>query len=244
MQMNQENSHIVVVIPAYNEEKHIGEVIRKCKKYAGKIIVVDDCSTDNTRDVALSNGVFCVTQPRNIGWGFAVQTGIELCRYKDIDIIITIDGDGQHNPDDMLAIINEMRESQSSLVIGSRFKNNGHGIGNIPAYRKLGIDIINLIYNFGRKNKLTDTQSGFRAHRNDASLYIKIEENGFALSTERLIKSDKLGFKISEVAISSIYHKDFSENSSINPIIHGLQVALKTLIWRIRVEILMEKTFE
>lgn len=241
--MNKEK--IVIVIPAYNEAKHIGKIIQTCRAYANEIIVVDDGSTDNTSDVARLEGVTCLSQSNNMGWGHAVQSGLKLCRGNPkYDIIVTLDADGQHDPNNIPLLIDEMRKSQSSIVIGSRFKDNGHDVGKIPAYRKFGINVINLIYNFGRKNKLTDTQSGFRAHRNNNSLYLKIEENGFAFSTEKLIKTDKLGFKISEVAIARIYHANLNENSSMNPIMHGLLVAIKTLIWRIRVEILREKIVE
>jgi glycosyltransferase involved in cell wall biosynthesis len=239
---NKVNQRVAIIIPAYNEAKYIGEIIEKCKKYSSDIIVIDDGSSDNTVGVALAAGAIVHSQLQNYGWGYAVQTGLEECRRNHYrEIIITLDADGQHDPDDIPLLINEMNKSKSSIVIGSRFKMNGREIGKIPAYRKFGIGAINLVYNFGRKNKLTDTQSGFRAHRNDESLDIKIEERGFAFSTERLIKTDMLGFKISEVAISRIYHPELSENSSMNPILHGLQVAFKTLIWRIRVEFLRGK---
>lgn len=239
---NKENQRVAIIIPAYNEEKHIGEIIKKCQKYSTDIVVIDDGSTDDTVRVALEAGAICTSQLRNYGWGYAVQTGLQQCRRNHCrDVIITLDADGQHDPDNIPLLLKEMNQTKSSIVIGSRFKNPDDTVGGIPTYRKFGIDIINTIYNFGRKNKLTDTQSGFRAHRNDDSLHIKIWDKGFSYSTERLIKTDKLGFKISEVSISRIYHDDLSENSSMNPIIHGLQVALKTLIWRIRVELFLEK---
>lgn len=248
--MHQDKSNIAIIIPAYNEERYIGDVIKKCQKYSNNVIVVDDCSTDNTRNIATGLGALCLSQKSNMGWGHAIQVGLKLCRkhfpaaMNYPDIIITLDADGQHNPDEIPVLIDKMNNSDASIVIGSRFMNNGYEIGKIPMYRRFGINVINLIYNFGRKNKLTDTQSGFRAYRNDSSLFIKIDERGFAFSTEKLIKASKCGFKIYEVPVARIYHNDLSENSSMNPIIHGLNVALKTLIWRIRVEFLGENILE
>lgn len=222
--------NIAVVILAYNEASHIGEIIIKCLKYTPSVVVVDDGSTDTTAILARSNGAEVYCHPKNMGVGAALRTGFAVT--KNFDTVITIDGDGQHNADDIPKLIQASK--YADVVIGSRFIN---GI-KIPMYRRFGIWMITLAYNLGHK-PITDSQSGLRAYSRKlfdnilVGEYGLIEENGFGFLTEILVKARKQGFKITEVPVSCLY-RNLGQDSSMNPIRHGVIALLKTLEWRIR----------
>lgn len=220
----------IAVIPAYNEESTIGDIVRGTLKYAYVVLVVDNNSSDSTAFKAKSVGAniaLCYEQ----GAGAATREGLRFIRFLKGDyVIVTLDGDGQHNPGDISLLAGIIKDGTADLVIGSRFLADYQ----IPRYRKFGIDIITWLYNVGHKQKITDSQCCFRAFNQKILRQVEIKENGFGFSTEMLIKARKLGFKITEVPISCIYHEDFKKNSTLNPIRHGLEVAFKTVCWRLK----------
>lgn len=223
---------VVAVIPCYNEEKTIADIVNRTARYVEKVIVADDCSIDNTANIASEAGANVVRGKFQQGFGGNMMSGIKsaLANGKP-DIVVTLDGDGQHNPDEIPQVIEPIMNGQVDIVIGSRFMGNY----NAPRYRKFGIDVITWLYNVGDKQKITDSQSCLRAYKREVLEVINLEECGFGLSTEVLIKARAYGFRIKEVPISCIYHKEFSMNSSMNPIKHGLGVALCTIKWRLRI---------
>jgi glycosyltransferase involved in cell wall biosynthesis len=216
--------NIAVIIPAHNEAPHISEVIKKCLKYTKSVFVIDDGSTDTTAILSRSSGAEVYCHPKNMGVGAALKTGFAVT--KNFDTVITIDGDGQHNADDMPKLIQASKYVDA--VIGSRFID---GI-KIPVYRRFGIWVITLAYNFGHK-PITDSQSGFRAYSRKFLDSLQFTENGFGSITEILIKARKQGFKIAEVPISCSY-RSLSQDSHMNPIRHGLSALWKTIYWRLR----------
>jgi glycosyltransferase involved in cell wall biosynthesis len=216
--------NIAVIIPAHNEAPHISEVIKKCLKYTKSVFVIDDGSTDTTALLSRSSGAEVYCHPKNLGVGAALKTGFAVT--KKFDTVITIDGDGQHNADDMPKLIQASK--YAGIVVGSRFIN---GI-KIPKYRRFGIWVITLAYNFGHK-PMTDSQSGFRAYDREFLDSILIQENGFGSITEILIKARKSDFRIVEVPISCSY-RSLSQDSHMNPIRHGLVALWKTIYWRLK----------
>ena len=224
---------IVAVLPVYNEENTIGDIVRIVKKYVDLVVVVDNNSTDRTVWEAQKAEAKVYTEKIQ-GQGAATRLGWNSIRWGNYyDILVTLDADGQHNPEEIPRLLNTVKSPfrhSPDIVIGSRFLLPAKA----PCYRKFGIDVITWLYNVGHKQKIVDSQSCFRAYRRKVLEIINIEENGFGLSTEVLIKARKLGFKIIEVPISCIYHKDRRMNSTLNPVRHGLEVAWKTIWWRLK----------
>lgn len=221
--------NIVVVIPAYNTSKTIGNLVNTAIKYVDKVIVVNNNSIDNTANIAFKHGAIVLNEI-NQGQGAATRRGWEMVDKTKYDTIVTFDADGQHNPSEIPALLKPIIEDKADIVIGSRFMNSYKA----PKYRKVGINIINYIYNIFNSKKLIDTQSCFRVYNRKALNSLIIEEDGFGFSTELLIKARKLGLRIIEVPVSCIYYNDLYNNSTLNPIKHGLIVAWKTLWWRIK----------
>ena len=213
----------VVCIPAFNSEKTIGDVIKKSLKYADKVIVCNDGSTDNTAKIATEHGAHVIHHEKNQGYGAAIISLFESARKENADIMVTLDSDGQHNPDEIPRLVNRLLEKNLDVVIGSRFLN---GDSSTPSYRKTGIKMITSASNMGTFFKVRDSQSGFRAYSKKAIETINPTERGMAISTEILQKISNNGMKVEEVSITVLYGKDTSTQNAFK---HGAAVFINTL---------------
>jgi len=213
----------LVCIPAYNEEKLIGDIVKKSLLYSDKVIVCDDGSTDSTAKIAKEHGAQVISHKKNEGYGAAITTLFDFARKENADIMITIDGDGQHNPEQIPVLINALQENKVDVVIGSRFLEKNFGT---PGYRQRGIKIITSAANFGADFKVSDSQSGFRAYSKRAIDSIHPTETGMSISTEILLKISNKGLSLAEVPILVSYGND---TSTQNPVPHGIVVLMNTL---------------
>ena len=219
---------IIVGIPAYNEEQFIGEVVRKARRYIDEVIVIDDGSTDDTARVAEAAGGLVIKHKVRIGAGGATRSCFEAVKAKDADVLVTLDGDSQHNPDELSALVTSILRDKTDVAIGSRFMN---GRSNAPRYRRFGIAVITWLFNIGSRVRVSDAQSCFRAYGKKALNSLNIAEHGFGFSVELLVEARQKGLSITEVPISCIYH---SASHSANPVTHGLGVALTVVKLRLR----------
>jgi glycosyltransferase involved in cell wall biosynthesis len=218
------NPRRIAVIPCLNEAQFIRNIVTRARRYVDEVIVVDDGSTDNTALAASGAGATVIAHKSRQGAGAATRTAFEAAKTFEADVLVTLDGDGQHNPDEIPQILDPIIRGEADLVIGSRFL-NPH-LEDVPRYRKFGIDVITWLYNIGSQTKVTDSQSGFRAYSRRLVEGINITEDGFGFSVQVLIQARKKGFVITEVPVSCIYHAD---GSTINPISHGLGVAFSVI---------------
>lgn len=227
---------IIAVVPTYNEQKAIADVVARAKKYVTAVVVSDDLSKDLTCQLAKESGANVILNPKNHGAGGNTWHGMELALDSIYhgEIIVTLDGDGQHNADEIPLLLKPILMGEADFVIGSRFEQ----YKNSPLYRRLGISVITYAYNIFHKVKVDDSQSGFRAYNRKVLESCPITETGFAFSVETLVKFRAKGFRIKEVPIKCIYHKELIENSSMNPIKHGLKVLWAVIKWRVLVEVL------
>ncbi len=220
----------VAVIPCYNEADFIGDIVSRTLRYVNRVVVADDCSIDRTAEIARKQGADVYCNERRQGFGGNLIGGIHRALDSGAEhIVVTLDGDGQHKPEEIPRLISLIEKGEAELVIGSRFLNDY----TCPTYRKFGIDVITWLYNFGCKQKITDGQSCLRAYWRGLFEAIRLEDKGFGFSTEVLIKARRLGYEIKEVPITCIYHDNWRLNSSMHPIKHGLNVVMATLRWRL-----------
>ena len=222
MQLNK--PFIVACIPAKDEEKAIAKVIIKTMRHVDKVIVCDDGSKDMTGEIAGRLGAEVIRHERNLGYGAALASLFEKAREVKADIMITIDGDGQHNSDDIPSLIEPIISGEADVTIGSRFINRSED--QTPSYRKTGIKIITKMTNMLTHNEITDAQSGFRAYSRKAIEHIKPSEMGMGASTEILMNTNGNGLRIKEVPIKIIYGKG---SSTHNPLSHGIGIVLSTV---------------
>ena len=213
----------IVCIPAYNEEIKINDVVKKSLPYADKVIVCDDGSTDKTAVLAEKAGATVISHEKNLGYGSAISTLFDYCRKNNAEIMVTLDGDGQHNPDQIPDLINVILKHKVDVVIGSRSLRDDK---NLPSYRKAGIKIITSTINSATNLKVTDSQSGFRAYSKEAINLIHPTESGMAVSTEILVKISNNGLSMAEVPITVSY---IGDTSTQHPVTHGTHVIGSTL---------------
>ncbi len=187
---------IVIIIPAYNEEKTIEKVIKNAKKY-GKVIVVDDASKDRTAVIAKRAGAVVVSHKVNGGLGTALRTGFrEALKKMKADIIITIDADGQHDPKEIPTFIKKIDEGYD-FVLGRR------NLSAYPFVKKFGNFFLNILTNFVSATNLKDTESGFRAFRGEAlrKLYLKAER--YEIAVEIIFEVGRNRLRTTNVPITS-----------------------------------------
>ena len=214
---------ITVGIPAFNEEKNIASIISRLKDFTDSIVVCDDGSSDMTAKIAEDMGAILVKHPKNLGYGAAIRTIFLKAKELESDVLVTIDGDGQHQIMDVEKILKPIEKNQADIVIGSRFLDKK---SDVPKYRELGINVITKVTNVSIKNKITDAQSGLRAYSNKVLSEITPSDSGMGISTEILIKSSSKGFRIVEVPITISYA---GETSTQNPVSHGTSVLFSTI---------------
>ncbi len=215
---------IAAGIPAFNEEKNVGSVIVELLKFVDIVIVCDDGSNDNTGMIAKKMGAIVVNHERNLGYGAGIKSLFLKARELGVDVLVTLDADGQHRPKDVLTVLEPIKKHETDIVIGSRFLDQNQQ--QIPSYRKAGIKIITKLANTTLDKTITDSQSGFRAYNSNVLSEIIPLEHGMGVSNEILIKANKKGFTISEVPIVVSYQGDTSTH---NPVSHGASVIFSTL---------------
>jgi glycosyltransferase involved in cell wall biosynthesis len=212
---------IIAALPAYNEEVAIGSIVLRARKHVDKVIVVDDGSTDATAEVAKLAGAEVIRHERNEGYGSAIYSCICAARKRGADALVILDADGQHNPEEIPSLLEPVLKGEADLVIGSRFL-NGWKNNDVPTYRRIGIGIINFFTNLGSKQKISDSQSGFRAYSKRAIDEIRFGGEGMGMSANILLQAQKLGLKIAEKPASCRY--DLEDVSTHRPFGHGLKV--------------------
>ncbi|MBA4453269.1 MAG: glycosyltransferase family 2 protein, partial [Nitrosopumilaceae archaeon] len=209
-------------IPAYNEEDTIQKIVTKSLPHVDRVVVCDDGSTDNTAKIARDAGAIVISQS-NQGYGAAISSLFDYSRKENAQIMVTLDGDGQHNPDQIPLLIDAITAHNVDVAIGSRFLDD---TTQASGYRKTGIKIITSASNYGTNFKISDSQSGFRAYSKDAIDAIHPTEQGMSVSTEILLKISNKGLSVAEVPITISYQGDTSEQHSVT---HGVGVLANTI---------------
>lgn len=211
---------ITAVIPAYNEERTIGRVVKDTRQYVDTVIVVDDGSTDRTAELAVNSGAQVLRHPRNLGYGAALATGFEYFRNNGTSYVVVLDGDGQHNPAEIPKLVKPLVDGDADIALGSRFiDDNANRL--VPRYRRFGIGIVNMAWNTATGATLTDTQCGFRAYSRDAIQKINIKETNMSASLEILEQAQQNNLRVVEVPVSVDYKE---AEPTLRPGRHGMEL--------------------
>jgi len=210
----------VAVIPAYNEEKHIQKVIAKTKTFVDEIIVVDDGSKDATLLLAKALNVTVLKHKTNLGKGAALKTGCEAAKMLNADVIITLDADGQHRPEDIPHLLEKLQKENLDIVFGVRPMNK-----KMPGFKKMGNKFLSLITSFFSGIKLTDTQCGLRAFKTNILDKIMWQARDYYVETEMIINAGKNQLKYASAPITTIYLDHYKGTT----IIDGFKIFLKIL---------------
>jgi glycosyltransferase involved in cell wall biosynthesis len=220
----------LVAIPAYNEAATIGDVVAGALEHEDHVLVIDDGSTDGTVEQARAAGATVLERETNGGYGAALKTAFREAHKQRADQLVILDGDGQHDPADIPALLSALRDDGADIAIGSRFAAGSDTV--IPLYRRVGLAVINLLSNLSlgvvrSRSWINDTQSGFRAYdRRAIESLLADEEVGdrMSASTDILYHAHHNDYVIEEVGTTINY--DVADGSHHSPIAHGTHLVM------------------
>jgi glycosyltransferase involved in cell wall biosynthesis len=212
---------VVAGVPAFNEEGTIAKVVTRARRHSDAVVVVDDGSTDDTALIAKALGAEVVSHMVRMGYGAAIKSCFEAARTMGADVLVTLDADGQHDPDEMPALLAPIRDNLADIVIGSRFS-KAQISAETPRYRAAGVKMLTSLTDRTSNARLTDAQCGFRAYNRSAIERLSLTEQGMGVSAEILMKSFEENLRVLEVPVSLRYGK--LKTSTHNPLYHFLDV--------------------
>jgi len=207
---------VCVVIPAFNESKEIAGLVKGIKESLPDILVVDDGSVDSTSQIAASAGAVVLKNPANEGKGVCLRKGFKYALENNFDAVITMDGDGQHLPEDLPVFLRLGEDPDSDIVAGNRMRKTQ----NMPFIRVITNRFMSWMISILSKQKIPDTQCGYRLIKRHVLEKIELVTSNFEIETEILIKASRMGFKIESVPIKTVYR---GEKSQINPFLDTLR---------------------
>ena len=223
--MNQLLDNVWAIIPAYNEADRIKTVIEKTKNHVKNIVVVDDGSSDNTYETAKQQEIIVLKHIVNMGKGTALKTGCDFAVKKQAKILIALDADGQHNPDEIPNFINAIKQG-SDVVFGYRQMTK-----KMPIILRLGNNFINLITKLVYGINMKDTQGGYRAFTAEAYSKIRWQSRTYEMESEMIANTGKHKLKYKEIPIQTIYSDKYKGTT----IIDGMKIVLKMILWRFKI---------
>jgi glycosyltransferase involved in cell wall biosynthesis len=227
----------LVVIPAFNEENHIADVLREVRgsDIPADILVVNDGSADQTSAIAKREGVMVIDLPVNIGYGGAVQTGLRFATEFGYEFVITLDGDGQHSPSSVISLIETMEREKADVVIGSRFIEGTYRMG---IFRKMGVWLFSRIAFLCTGTKFSDPTSGFQLMNKRIISYLAEGEN-YPLDypdANMIVALHKMKFKLAEAPVSMKEKQGKSMHQGMRPIYYVIRMLLAIIIVLLRKE--------
>jgi glycosyltransferase involved in cell wall biosynthesis len=195
---------VIAVIPGHNVEETVSKVIKKAKKHVNKVIYVDDGSWDRSADLAKRAGAEVISLLINRGKGVALRTGMQIALQKGADVVITLDSDGQHDPNYIPKFLQALQDAD--LVIGSRYAGRFYTIPR-NVLGNYGLNFITNMLSYGpqgllRHQWLGDTQSGFRAIRASALKKLNLRAKKYEIEGEMILEAAKNHLKIKEIPIT------------------------------------------
>lgn len=212
----------LAAIPCFNEEVAIGSVVLMARLYADEVLVIDDGCTDNTVKVARDAGATIISHGARMGKGRGIKSALQYAVDHDYDCLVFMDGDGQHNPEEIPLLIEPILSDTADLVIGFRT------FDQMPLYRRFGRAVLDIASSNG--SSITDSQCGFRALNSKTmkSMLNMLKKDDFSTESEMLRIAQEKHLRIGETPINCKYG-DF-DTSTKNPVSHGLEV-LGSVFW-------------
>jgi len=215
---------ISVVIPVFNEEQTIGNIITRTKDTMNKlnvpyeVLVIDDGSIDKSLAISKNKGAEAFREPHR-GKGHAIRAGFQRAKGK---IIVTLDSDGSHRPEEIPIVLKSVIEGKADLSIGSRFCNSSVDFARIPRINGVGNRIFNRLIGFLTGTRVSDSQSGFRAVKSSFVARLNLDSRGYEVESEMLIKAWKKGARIAEIPIS--FDQRTVGKSRLDPLKDGMRI--------------------
>lgn len=210
----------VAIMPAYNEEKNIQEVVEKCKKFTDNIIIVNDGSEDNTKKIAETLNIILINHETNLGKGEAIKTATHyiLENMKEIEYVVIVDTDMQYNPEDSEKLLDPIKNNEADFVMGYR------NWKEVPIHHRIGNHVWRIFFNTLFKTRLKDVSCGFVAMNKKALESIDNLYGGYIIESSMLIQCITKHMRIKQVSVTVKY--PISSN-----LIKGIRMALGVLVF-------------
>ncbi len=227
--MHSDGNLLSVVVPVFNEEPTVGNVIDRLQHVLNQtglryeVLVVDDCSSDRSVEVALARHVKVYRLMQHLGKGYALRAGFAKAQGN---LVATIDSDGSHLPEELPQLLQPVVDGQADLVIGSRFLNNGEG--TTRKINKVGNHFFNRLIQTLTSTHISDSQSGFRVMTSQVLRSMWLKSGTYEIESEMLVKTARRRFRICEIPIS--YEQRTYGRSGIDPLRDGLKI-LVSILW-------------
>ena len=205
-----------VIIPAYNEEMRIGHIVGEVKANGLDCIVIDDGSVDETKEEAGKAGAGVISHAKNFGKGVSLRDGFREALKKGCDFVITMDGDGQHHPDELKGFVKAVEKGDAAVILGNRM---GDPKG-MPFKRKVTNWVMSSFISLIAGQSMPDTQCGYRLIKSEVLKAVPLTTDKYEIESELLIGASRAGFKIASIPIKSIYG---GEKSQIHPFVDTLR---------------------
>ncbi|MCB1195735.1 glycosyltransferase family 2 protein [bacterium] len=205
-----------VIIPAYNEEKNIAALIASIKRYTDNIVVIDDGSQDATVEHVKKAGALCIEHTYNRGKGAALEDGYRYARDNGFQYVLTMDGDGQHSPDDIPKFIETIKTTGADIIVGNRMDDTHE----MPILRYLTNKFTSWVISILAGQKIYDTQCGYRMAATKVFSDVIMTTHNYDSESEILVKASRAGYTISSVSIQTIYGE---RKSNIRPFRDGIR---------------------
>jgi glycosyltransferase involved in cell wall biosynthesis len=218
---------VCALIPAYDEACHIATVVEGTKRHVRDVVVIDDGSRDGTAEIAILAGAVCLSSPTNRGKASALRTGIEFASRGDFTHVLTLDGDGQHGPDDIPALIDVACQTGADLVIGTRCFDRAEMPLSRYCSNTLGSRLASALVGC----EVRDSQSGFRLLRLDRLRELKLRSKYYEFEMEVLIKMARAGRTVAQAPVRTIYNGGHA-TSKMNPVRDTVRICLWSLAFR------------
>lgn len=220
---------VCALIPCYRERDRIAGVVKGCLRHVATVVVVDDGSGDGTGEAAREAGAEVVEHAVNQGKGVALNTGFKWALGHGFEGVITLDGDGQHDPEEIPKFVAAARESEAGIILGCRMND----VKDMPGIRRwTNRTTSRWVARLGHID-VKDSQSGYRLVKSEVLRKVEIRSRRYDAEPELLIKAGRAGFKVMEIPIATIYHRD--GKSSINPFmdtIRFIKLVVRCLVTR------------
>jgi glycosyltransferase involved in cell wall biosynthesis len=222
--VDREEFSVSVVIPVFNEELTIGDIVARTRstleqfKLPYEVLVIDDGSVDRSAEISQASEAVVLREAHQ-GKGHALRLGFKRAKG---DVIVALDSDGSHQPEEIPLILRSMMENKVDFVIGSRFLNTDVNIAKIPRVNRIGNKMFNNLMQLLTGMKITDSQSGFRAIRSSVIEKMKLKSRGYEVESEMLVKALKMGVRVAEIPIS--FEQRTVGKSKLDPLKDGTKI--------------------
>lgn len=224
---SEEKMKTCIIIPAYNIEKTLPRVIKGAQKYVEKVIVVDDGSSDATFIKAKETGVKVLKHEKNLGKGRALRTGLEHALKRGFDQIVLMDGDGQHDPNEIPRFLKAAQDPQADIIVGSRMESVRDMPRDRLAVNRIGSFLTSLL----ARQRIPDSQSGYRLVKSQVLKKITLTSRRYDVESEMLIKAGKRGFGIKSIPIKTIYRQEISHFRKFWDTLRFIKLILRGIWW-------------